>query len=1802
MEEDETGLATQETMVSADPLGSPTQRTGNLREASGTPDGYDPLAEELRPDEWVDHFQVIRLIGRGGMGEVYLARDTKLGRRVALKRLSLQTTQDWVERFQFEAQTTAQFSHPNIVTVYAVGTHKGTPYLALEYLEGQTLRERMHEGRFGPREVMRLGLAMGEALKEAHSHDVLHRDLKPENVLLPSDGRPRVVDFGLAARLTNTSGPSDGLADTTSADEGLFGTPAYMAPEQWQQATLDAAVDIWALGTVLYELLSGRHPYPDLSHVGFAFALAQSTPVPPCITDAVNAEELTAFVGLCLKKQPNERPTANEVVLKLRKMLETAALLDRPESNPFRGLLPFTDEHADFFFGRDPEIAQCVEQLRRQAMIAVTGPSGAGKSSFVMAGVLTRLRENDRWIILRMRPGSRPFATLAQRIGSVATPGQLHDSGSLTAKEGVQPAYETEGLARSLRKERGRLALELRSLARLHQARVLLFVDQLEELVTLSDDDIAAAHFMESLAQAGDEPLDPVRIILTVRDDFVSRLAASPSMRTALTGMFFLNRPGAKALEDVVRRPVQAMGYDYDDENLPADIVRSVKDEPSCLPLLQFASEQLWEARDTASRRLLRAEYERMGGVLGALAQHANGVLSSLLPREMSVAKALLLRLVTGDRTRQVMPRSELLGGLSADAIPVLERLTTARLLTVRKGRDTTDSTGTVELAHESLITSWRTLAEWLDEAQDDLSFISDAGLATDLWEKRGRRDEDLWHGDSLHDANRHIDRMVAPLPPKIRLFVEQSRKRQAKRARFNRMLFLSIVASLTLIVVVLLIQNHRVEQERTRATGQSARAQKQRALAESEKSRADHQRGIALEQRAAALIEGAEAAHKQGNILEARAKTRLALETHDSIKARLLWWQLLSDPMSWKRTFESLLQDVDFSPKGDQLVVVTGGTFAYTIDTISAEIRPLRSEGNKPISAAYNPNGNTLITGGMDGSLMAWDPKSSRVIRSIQGHKGSIRGLAFSPSGKFFVSSGNDKRVKIWKTATFELLGEFVILHASQAIDVHPDEDTVAIGTRDGRLTLWSIRTQAKKVALPGPKSRIYDLHFSPDGTRLATSHKNGEIQLWNTKTGDAGVRFQAHRGAASTLAFSPNGKLLVSGGYDRLVRIWDAQDGRQVAVFEGHTEIILGVDFAPSGKSVASSGVDASVRIWNVEQHQRRTGHRGHGAPVVEASYSPDGATIATGGDDSTIRLWDAETGQVKRVLRGHSEVVLSVAYSTDGDLIASGSLDGYVRLWDPATGKERRILAGHGAGIRDVCVDPKGVFVASASYDKSVRIWNMASGINLQVLKHLDSAVGCAFHPFKDRLASVTSDGLVHLWDTQTGTKLHEMQGHNGPTVAVAFSKTGDELFSSSADATVRVWNSESGAFKRSLELGARAGSIDTNSHTNLIGVPLSNGTSAIYPADGTKVRTLFRGHTRIINALSFSPDGTQAVTVSDDETVRTWNVSTGRPIWKAPLLTLHPPTLVTHRGPVPFGPSTGTPALSDAPETAWLQNVRKEGVQGDISPQGDKLCLHTYQNALEIWDIGRDKLLASHPYKKVFSALATEKGCLARAKSGDQDVAILVGYDGTILRLPMAGNVTALSFGQGIMYVAAGRDIHTFDADGKSRYAGSAESVVRSILALGSGGLMVGYDDGGLDFLPSTDSGYGVRSNVSFERTPASSVKLMASGPKNTVVVGYENGLLGIWSRSSGKRLITHSLHGPIEHLRLVNGQLFAASGLGDQLQWDLTTLYAPHCEVLQALWRKTPVVWKDGRPVQLPPPRKHRCRKPSYEAR
>ena len=730
----------------------------------------------LRPGTRIKNFEVNRLIGRGGMGEVYLARDMHLGRKVALKVIRPNFVKDEaaLERFVKEARVTARFNHPHIITIYAVGDYQGLPYLALEYLEGNDLSYRIKEDAPGLQEALRICLAITEAVGEAHQHGVLHRDLKPANVLIPLDGRVRVVDFGLALELESPLDSEHPEELGTEASEvkrpRVAGTPAYMAPEQWRGEACQPSTDVWAIGLILHELVSGERPYKSASNLKVGMQVLSEEPVPMNAAIEGLPISLAEIIRRCLSKDPDTRPTVDAISNVLQQALDEGRRGTDLKESPFRGLLPFTERHRGLFFGRERELNACIERLRYESFLMVVGASGSGKTSLVQAGIIPRLRENDEWRVLRLRPGGNPLTRLAGRIlnahqeesGSQSINDTLQDESLLDRSDLTDvdsQQIEIENLTARLRESPKTLGLRLSNLAKQIQKPVLLVVDQLEELFTLCQDPNERADFIEAVSHGVDEPAEPIRIVCTVRDDFLGHLArAGEGSRRLLEHITLLEAPTKAALKDILTLPLLRVGYRFDDDGLADDMIDSV-DNAASLPLLQFVARSLWDTRDQEQRTLRRADYDAMGGVEGALAKHADEVLQGLAEDQFQLARSIILRLVTPEGTRRVCSEGQILEGLPPGANLVYERLTKSRLLSVRRIGGSSASTARLELAHESLIHTWTQLARWIVESRDELIILNEVNQAAELWERRGQRVEELWAGNSLEEARRVLGR-----------------------------------------------------------------------------------------------------------------------------------------------------------------------------------------------------------------------------------------------------------------------------------------------------------------------------------------------------------------------------------------------------------------------------------------------------------------------------------------------------------------------------------------------------------------------------------------------------------------------------------------------------------------------------------------------------------------------------------------------------------------------------------------------------------------------------------------------------------------------------------------------------------------------------------------------------------------------------------------------------------------------------------------------------------------------------------
>ena len=1734
----------------------------------------------LEPGTLVDNFKILRLVGQGGMGEVYLARDVKLGRKVALKRIHPDVfgSREVIDRFLHEARVTARFNHPHIVTIYAADETPQGPYVALEFLEGQDLRTRMSGDRPGLRESVRLGLAIAEALKEAHAHQILHRDLKPENVMIPRDGRLRVLDFGLAKIIPDVSiGLDKTAASETSALEQstiaklfktngdrLMGTPLYMAPEQWQNKSFGSSADIWALGMILYELIVGQHPYLESSFHHLIAQVCGPDPVPSADRGRDVPAELAGLIDRCLSKQPENRPPAAEIVEKLDAWLSGGGKAQASEGmSPFRGLLSFSEDSAEFFFGRDAEIETFMERMREEGVLPVVGPSGAGKSSFVRAGIIPRLREQGHWQVLTMRPGSRPFRALASRLLS----GRLEDvSGDDGAgvKNNFPPESRTglqdgaDGMAQDLLEAPERLSLLLAELAEKQQCRVLLFVDQAEELYTLVQDEHVRRSFMRAVCTATDDPQGPLRVIFTLRDDFLGRMAEGAEVRDALGRVTVLRTPGPEELKQILIKPLQRLGYGYDDPMLVDEMIASLHGEQAALALLQFACQMLWDGRDRDKRLLLRSVYEGMGGIAGALARHTDTVFGGFSAGQMKLSREIFLRLVTPERTRRVVARSRLLEGLGPEAVDVLERLTKSRVVLVRKGRGSDDSAAELELVHESLIHNWGQLSRWIDESREEHAFMDQITQAAELWNRRGRPDNEVWQADTLRDARRRLGRMAGPVPEKVQSFVqagENRERRAARQRRWLKALAASLLAGAAVIAVIIAVVIAGKERE---ARFRLAEAQR----------------------------EGAKSAMAEGELLEARARLRVSLEIEDSAESRALWWRLKSRPLIYKKSFGARIFGAAFSPDGSSIAATTGTSLSI-IDKTTGKISTLRLDSWACCDIAYSPDGKTIATASVgveDFDVLLVDVEQGSV-RKFKGHTTVVLNVSFSPDGKLLASCSNDRTIRVWDVSTGKtravLKGH---TDRVRSVQFSPDGKLLASGSNDLAIRIWDVEKGVAKHVLKGHTKPVDGLSFSPDGKLLASAGRDNMIRLWDMKTHVAAV-LRGHEGPVRDVAFSPDGKMLASGSDDKTVRLWDPSTGRIENIFEGHTDIVWNVGFSPDSRLLASGSWDRTLRLWNVGVKQYHEPIPGHSVSSNSASFSPDGKLLATGSeDDNMILIWDVSTGAVLNVLGKHKGKLITVTFSPDGTLLAAGG--SAIELWDMATAEVRRVLGEESDKVNDIDFSPDGKFLASVNYkaESRVQLWDVASGSLVQTLSGDPGPpfISIRFSPDGRLLASGSHDGSIHIWDAASGALIKVFSGHN-EDVRPVFSPDGRSIYSTGWDGTIRQWDVETGKGEILKKLDEILGPVNANPDGNRIGFISFSGPARICHVTGGDCIEL-EVHQHSFNDIVFKHDGSLAATAGSDGTVRLWEADTGNPVWRAPLLAHDPPGIFTHLGWIRLD----EPDADNKPgKASWREAVASRACHASLSPDGKSLCLRSHDDRLELWDIPLDKRILKKPLPGVEDILAMSSGCVTLA-DGKAQVHKKNGDVKTFHE-----KASGLDFMDGSILVAADRKVYMHDLDGSGKDEYEAGAGVTAML-LTEEFLVLGYSEGNIEMVPLKPGKPNLK--PSLEDVPSSPVERILPGPMNTLIIGYADGALGIWSIEDGARLHHTRLHGPVVHLLLKNKKLYAASELGDYRVLDLGFLYQDYCEILNEVWEDVKVVWEGRKPKIQDPPRNHKCSK------
>ena len=711
------------------------------------PDWYPPLV--------FDEYQLLWMLGRGGMGAVYLGHDKLLDRPVAIKFLSsVVHDQKLRERYLVEARTAARLQHSNVVTIHRVGEIDSRLYIVTEYVRGQTLESLAKPMPW--QQALEMGVGLARGLAEAHRRGVLHRDIKPGNAILADTGEIKLLDFGLAKFLENSqpiptpqmapvaSNSSDALRAPTIdfsdpqatasalphrqhsgravvrpglpvparrsggavprhdgrssggyrrlvAASSIKGTPMYMAPEVLSGLEATRRSDIYSMGALLFELAAGVPPHYDVA-VDQLISVVPNRDAPPLSHIAPGIDpRFAAVIDRCLRRNPGERFASGEQLLDALEHIAPTSDHALPEGNPYRGLWAYEAEHRALYFGRRGETGTVLDRLRSEPGVIVVGDSGVGKSSFCNAGLLPLIQDGI------LDPGN-------EWVCVSLSPGRqpfrrLQEALNTALGGSPSPSPWLERLSSSPEALAELLTTHLSG-----NRALVLVVDQLEEILTAPHDEAAKfGRAIGSLQRASSR----VRLIASLRSTQITGVAALPGLADWLDSSMYRLRPlSAERLREAIVGPAHAKGFLFQPNGIVEQLADAAAESGGALPLLALTLAELWEAR--IGNAMSETAVSAIGGPSGSISRHADHVMGTLLGDRRLLARRLLCAL---GRPQVSLGASELLADDPA-AVSVLDLLVRTRLVHERATAEGTR----YELAHSVLLRSWPTLQRWMSD------------------------------------------------------------------------------------------------------------------------------------------------------------------------------------------------------------------------------------------------------------------------------------------------------------------------------------------------------------------------------------------------------------------------------------------------------------------------------------------------------------------------------------------------------------------------------------------------------------------------------------------------------------------------------------------------------------------------------------------------------------------------------------------------------------------------------------------------------------------------------------------------------------------------------------------------------------------------------------------------------------------------------------------------------------------------------------------------------------------------------
>jgi WD40 repeat protein len=1165
-------------------------------------------------------------------------------------------------------------------------------------------------------------------------------------------------------------------------------------------------------------------------------------------------------------------------------------------NNPYRGLRPFRYDALDagLFFGRDALVARLVELVMREPVVVVLGASGTGKSSLVAAGLLPKLAA-ARWVPAcdPVRPGSDAREAL-RRLACA-----------------LDPEAEGGSLVETAR----------RFFARDRDARRVIVVDQLEELVTLRQGPDLRAEFFAALDGAVEAAEGRLRVVSTLRSDFEPHFAEGLIAKHA-TGRFRVTPLSRDELREVIEKPAEACVLGFDPPELVDAILDEVMDAPGALPLLSFTLSEMYlqyvrayRAGSRDDRALTLEDYVCLGRVEGALSRRAEEVYARFDASACATMRRVMLRMLSvegGQPTRRPVRLDELTYGPEEDARvrSVLGELTEARLVV---GAVDEHGAEVVELAHDKIALGWPRLTAWIHEPgeRERLDALRIVRERAEDWRRLGRAAGWL-------DRDTRLDRWIelaagdeSPFNAEELTLLRGSLQRRDEEREAEKRRIAALEDALRRS------RDHaRMSVAREFANDPTTRIALLREVERPERALrwGDAAREVLLcPDVALAVFE-----HEGAVASAVFSMDGASVVTASADKVARVWrGNGVGEPVVL-RGHEDRVCFATFSMDGARVATASIDKTArvWRADG-QGEPVVLRGHGDTVYFARFSPDGARVVTASKDQTARVWraDGTGEPVVLT---HEGMVFSVAFSADGERVVTASDDKTARVWRS---DGAGEPVVLRGHEDTvffaRFSPDGARVVTASDDKTARVWRSDGAGEPVVLWGHEDCVRSARFSPDGAFVVTASLDRTARVWRSDGASEPVVLRGHDHGVQTAGFSSDGTRVVTASLDKTARVWRANGTGEPVVLRGHEIGVLSAEFSSDGTRVVTASGDTTARLWRVdatcepvvlgrhedavysaafssdgtrvvtasknEAHLWRadgTGEsvvlRGHEDGVFCAVLSKDGTRVVTASMDGTARVWSADGKGEPVVLRGHEDVVLRAVFSSDGTRVVTVSKDKTARVWRADGQGEPVVLQGHESTVRFARFSPDGARVVTASEDRTARVWRAdGTGESVVLRGHEDEVWVAAFSADGSRVVTASYDKTARLWSSEGRGEPVVLRGHEDKVDFAAFSSDGTRVVTASYDTTARVWRADGTG--ESVVLRGHDYWVQTaefSSDGTRVVTASMDGTARVWRADGAGEPVVLRGHKGWVRSAAFSSDGTRVVTASMDNTARVW----------------------------------------------------------------------------------------------------------------------------------------------------------------------------------------------------------------------------------------------------------------------------------------------------------------------------------------